>query len=203
MDSDIDIAVRNVRESLVALYPNLDFEHIKRVKLTDILEQLKNDFPKFSDKFTQVHGSSFISPDGGFLYAVNKNGERRLILVAEAKRQGTNDARAEEGLPEQAKGNAIERLGKNVIGLRAMFKAEGIFPFVCFGHGHDFRDESSIVDRVKTINDFFPLNEIFVVKKHLPFEPGSMFFRYEPWKVEEMTKIMLKIAVEAINYKFV
>lgn len=86
------------------------------------------------------------------MYAINQNGERRLILVPEVKRQGTNDARAKEGLSKQSLENAIERLGKNVVGLRAMFKSEGIFPFVCFGNGHDFRDETTIVDRVKTIN---------------------------------------------------
>lgn len=54
------------------------------------------------------------------------------------KNQGTNDRRAREGLPRQAKGNAIERLGKNVIGLRAALMRESIFPFVCFGYGCDF-----------------------------------------------------------------
>jgi len=54
------------------------------------------------------------------------------ILIAEVKNQGTNDLRAKEGLPKQAKGNAIERLGKDLIGLRTALMRESIFPFVCF-----------------------------------------------------------------------
>lgn len=203
MDSDISVAVKRVQKLLVSRYPKLRFEHVKTVKLIDIVDQLKKQYPAFADKFASVRETSFIRPDGGFLYAINQNGERRLILVPEVKRQGTNDARAKEGLSKQALGNAVERLGKNVVGLRAMFKSEGVFPFVCFGNGYDFRDETSIVDRVKTINDFFPLNEIFVVKQYLPFEPGSMFFRYKPWMIEEMKEIMLKIAIQAIEYRFV
>lgn len=202
-DKDIDVAVQLLVENLRLKYPTLTFEHSKRLLLSDIIEQLKRQFPNLADKFTAIRDSSFIKPDGGFLFAVNPNGERRLILVSEVKRQGTNDARLEEGLRKQALGNAIERLGKNVIGLRAIFKAEGIFPFVCFGNGYDFRDESSIIDRVKTINDFFPLNQIIVRKDYLPFEPASFFFRYEPWTVEEMVEIMLQVCSISIEYKFV
>src|SRR5581483_11232911 len=110
---------------------------------------------------------------------------------------------AEEGLPNQAKGNAIERLGKNLIGIKAIFKNEGVLPFVCFGQGHDFQEGSSILDRVITMNEFFPLNTIFVEKDHLPFEPVSMYFRYEDWTVDEMAALLFQIARRAIEYKFV
>jgi hypothetical protein len=53
--------------------------------------------------------------------------------------------RAQEGLQKQAKGNAIERLGKNVIGFRTALLHESIFPFVCFGGGCDFAPDSSLV----------------------------------------------------------
>ena len=36
--------------------------------------------------------------------------------------------------------NAIERLGKNVIGFRTALLNEAIFPFVCFGDGCDLKD---------------------------------------------------------------
>ena len=41
-----------------------------------------------------------------------------MILISEVKSQGTNDAREKEGKSKQAMGNAIERLGKNMIGFR-------------------------------------------------------------------------------------
>jgi len=57
-------------------------------------------------------------PDGGILYIVTKDEQKYPILITEMKNQGTNDLRLKEGKKKQAKGNAIERLGKNVIGFR-------------------------------------------------------------------------------------
>jgi hypothetical protein len=50
----------------------------------------------------------------------------------------------------------IERLGKNVIGFRTAMLKEDIMPFVCFGYGCDFEEQSSILDRVVTIAMFGP-----------------------------------------------
>jgi len=203
MDRDIARAVYNVILVLEQTYPKLTFELIPRLMLTEIIAQLKRQYPKYSKEFTTVLPTSFIRPDGGLLYALNERGDRRLILVSEVKRQGTNDQRELEGLPQQAQGNAIERLGKNLIGVRAIFKNEGALPFVCFGSGHDFKEDSSIVDRVKTMNEFFPLNKLFIEKDFLPFEPVSMFFRYEVWTADEMAEIMLQIAKRSIEYTFI
>lgn len=203
MDRDIDIAVNVVIEDLKNKYPELDFEHQKQMLLSDIVSMLSQQFPEYSKHFKYEMSSSFIKPDGGFLFAKNKRGERRIILVAEVKRQGTNDKRVKEGLKIQAKGNAIERLGKNLIGIRAIFKNEGVLPFICFGSGVDFKEGSSIRDRVITMNEFFPLNQIFVEKDYMPFEPVSMLFRYEEWTVEDMVKQMEEVANRAIEYKFI
>lgn len=203
MDKDIDIAVHSVITQLEEEYPTLVFTHEKRMMLSDIIAMLSKQFPEYASYFTTNLESSFIKPDGGFLFATNKQGERRLVLVSEVKRQGTNDARKEEGKPIQAMGNAIERLGKNLIGIRAIFKNEGVLPFVCFGHGYDFKEGSSILDRVVTMNEFFPLNQLFVEKDFLPFEPVSMLFRYEAWTPEEMTQVLYQVAKRAIQYKFV
>lgn len=203
MDKDIDVAVKQVVAVLEERYPDLIFEHQKRMKLVDIIAMLSRQYPEYATLFGTPLETSFISPDGGFLFATNKQGERRLVLVSEVKRQGTNDARKLEGLKKQAMGNAIERLGKNLIGIRAIFKNEGVLPFICFGHGHDFSEGSSILDRVLTMNEFFPLNEMFVEKNFLPFEPVSMYFRYENWTIDQMSEKLLDVAVRAIEYKFV
>ena len=202
MDKDIDKAILIVIKIFSEEYPQLDFEYQKTMRLVNIIAMLSRQYPEYAQHFGKPLDSSFISPDGGFLFATNKQGERRIVLVSEVKHQGTNDKRKDEGLPKQARGNAIERLGKNLIGIRAIFKNEGILPFVCFGNGDDFGDGSSIIDRVLTMNDFFALNKIFVKKDFLPFEPSSMLFRYEAWSTEEMVDVMLKIAKEAIEYKF-
>ena len=203
MDKDIIRATDITMAALAKKYPNLEFTWIKSIKLTEVITILSMQFPEYANQFGVPQNSSFISPDGGFLFAKNNKGERRIVLVSEVKRQGTNDARLKEGLEIQAKGNAIERLGKNLIGVRAMFKNEGVIPFVVFGHGWDFRSGSTILDRVLTMNDFFPLNKEFVSKDYLPFEPVTMCFRYEPWSIEEMAKILTKTAISAIENKFV
>ena len=46
------------------------------------------------------------------------------------------------------------------------------------------------------------LNKIFIEKEHLPFEPVSLFFRYEDWSTEEITEILTGISEEAISYYF-
>jgi len=202
MDSDIDVAIRKLIVYLHRKYPHLVLEHKKILPLTEIIADLSRQYPQYAKSFSPVMRESFIKPDGGFLYATDKKGNRKLILVAEVKRQGTNDKRLSEGLPKQAKGNAIERLGKNLTGIRAIFKKESMIPFVCFGSGDDFQKGSTILDRVVTMNDFFPLNEVFIEKEHLPFEPVSMFFRYKDWSTNEMIKIMAGVAEEAISYHF-
>jgi len=107
-------------------------------------------------------------------------------------------------LKKQAKGNAIERLGKNVIGLRTALLYESIFPFVCIGYGCDFVSDSSILDRVSTIAMFGKLN---VTHLHNTgdggrFNRGSFYFREERWSVEEMNNILLDVAERSIYYYF-
>lgn len=202
MDSSISVAVQRLIVLLRKRYPMLSFEHTKRLPLTELIANLSPHYPELKESFAKVMDESFIKPDGGFLYAFDATGKKHLILIAEVKRQGTNDKRLKEGLTKQAKGNAIERLGKNLIGIRAIFKNEAIIPFVCFGSGYDFQPGSTIRDRVITMNEMFPLNEYFITKKHAPFEPVSMFFRYKNWSTKEMVTIMHKIAEAAIQHYF-
>lgn len=125
------------------------------------------------------------------------------ILIAEVKNQGTNDLRAEEGLPQQARGNAIERLGKNLIGLRTALLRESIFPFVCFGYGDDFKAGSSILDRVSTMAMFGKLNTTHLHNEEAgKFNRGSFYFRPEKWSAEEMAVVMRDIAERSVLYYF-
>lgn len=144
-------------------------------------------------------------PDGGILYIQGKTSDRFTypVLIAEVKNQGTNDLRAQEGLSKQAKGNAIERLGKNVIGLRTAVRRESIFPFVCFGYGCDFGVDSSILDRVSTMAMFGKLNATHLHNEEGgKFNRGSFYFRSAPWSVDEMAAIMADIADRSVMYYF-
>ena len=143
-------------------------------------------------------------PDGGILSLKALDGALFPILIVEVKNQGTNDLRREEGLPKQAKGNAIERLGKNVIGFRTAMLAETINPFVCFGYGCDFHEDSSILDRVVTVAMFGPLNKIHLTNEgdNGQFNRGSFFFREKQWTAREMRDVMWTIAERSIFYYF-
>lgn len=112
--------------------------------------------------------------------------------------------RAEEGKKKQAQGNAVERLGKNVIGFRSFLLNENIFPFVCFGDGCDFEPDSSILDRVITIAMFGELNKDHTANEgpNGLFNRGSYYFRRDYWTASEMKEIMLEVARRSIFYYF-
>lgn len=177
--------------------------HQKRWLLKDIVSELRHTYPE-----TEFHyhlPKSSIRPDGGILYIRGQQGDALSypILIAEVKEQGTNVMRAQEGLPKQAKGNAVERLGKNLIGLRTALMRESIFPFVCFGYGCDFEPNSSILDRVTTMAMFGELNKTYLYNEQGGmFNRGSFYFRPEKWSVDEMYDIMKDIAERSILYYF-
>jgi type II restriction enzyme len=193
-----------VLKTINAIESNFDVElvHETKIHLRDIVSHLRAAYPDVT--FNHHFNTSFLLPDGGILYAVSRTGEKHVVLISEAKRQGTNDLRAKEGLKKQAKGNAIERLGKNVTGFRLWMSTEGIFPFVVFGQGVDFADDSSILDRVSTIAMFAPLDTIEVVNvgDETQFNRGSFFFRSDDWSVDEMSEVMTEVVQRSLYYYF-
>jgi type II restriction enzyme len=178
----------------------LAMDHRSDWNLQELISDLRNDFPDVA--FADALPRSSMRPDGGILSIVGRNGRFHPILITEVKNQGTNDLRAAEGLGRQAKGNAIERLGKNVIGFRTGMLSEGIMPFVCFGYGCDFAEGSSILDRVVTIAMFGPLNAINVVPEGEggQFNRGSYFFREPEWTIDEMVEVMYEVASRSVHY---
>lgn len=200
-EKEIIQALRRVEAALKEKHGvTLDF--VERWYLAEIVGDLRKAFPQLD--FHYHFESSHLRPDGGVLFLVNKNDERYPILIGEVKNQGTNDLRIKEGLGKQAKGNAIERLGKNVIGLRTAMMTETIFPFVCFGYGCDFAEDSSILDRVSTIAMFGRLNETHLHEQgpNGEFRRGSFYFREQIWTVDEMAQIMFDIADRSVLYYF-
>lgn len=161
-------------------------------------------------EFNMEFADRTIIPDGGILYLVNNGSQEKFpLVIAEIKRQGTNKERIKEGKQKQAVGNAIERLGKNLTGIRAMMNYEDITPFVCFGWGCDFALETeetgTVRSKVVMMNQFYDLNKIYIFKRDgnsdaNSFSPVSMYFREEPWSVKEMFDIMKEIAETSIRY---
>lgn len=177
--------------------------HEKQWYLQDIINELKPYFPD-TDLYCHFENTS-MKPDGGIL-AIKGSKDNNLtypILISEVKNQGTNDLRAKEGLRRQAQGNAIERLGKNLIGFRTALLRESIFPFVCFGYGCDFEETSPILDRVSTMAMFGRLNKTYLHNEEDGrFNRGSFYFRAEKWTADEMFDIMKDIAERSVLYYF-
>lgn len=200
--SDIIQALQQVVDYISKVFENkVSLVHEPQWYLKDIVAELRQTYPAVD--FHYHFDSSSIRPDGGILYIRGKPDDKLTypILIAEVKNQGTNDLRAAEGLPRQSRGNAIERLGKNLIGLRAALMRENIFPFVCFGYGCDFEEDSSILDRVTTMAIFGKLNTIYLHDEgNGLFKRGSFYFRPERWSVDEMAKIMKDIAERSVLY---
>jgi len=184
-------------------FSGIVLKHQVQWLLRDIVGGLHDAYPEVD--FHYHFETSALRPDGGILFLEPRQAESGVypILIAEVKNQGTNDQRAIEGLPKQAKGNAIERLGKNVIGLRTALLQESIFPFVCFGYGCDFAPDSSILDRVATIAMFGNLNRTYLFSDESgKFNRGSFYFREQPWSVVEMAEVMIDIAERSVQYYF-
>ena len=199
-EKDIIAALRKVEARLHEQHDGLVLKHESQWKLKDIVERLRMNFPDVPFHFN--FETSSMRPDGGILYIEDTKGILFPVLISEVKNQGTNDLRKREGKKKQAKGNAIERLGKNVIGFRAALRNENIFPFVCFGYGCDFAGDSSILDRVVTINMFGELGQtnLYDLGPHGAFDRGSYYFREPRWSIDEMVEIMFDIADRSILY---
>lgn len=195
-------------KALKRVFDGIEKEHhVKLVHssswfLADIVNTLRSGFPdiEWYYKFEKSH----MKPDGGILFLKDKQDNSYPILISEVKNQGTNDLRIKEGKTKQAQGNAIERLGKNVIGFKTATMQESIFPFVCFGYGCDFEDGSSIIDRVVTIAMFSKLNvvRLFSEGSSSDIRRGSFFFRQKKWTEDEMFRIMYEIADRSVLYYF-
>ena len=63
--------------------------HEPKVLLKVIVEHLRIAHPEVD--FEYRFPSSYLLPDGGILYICNKKGDKYVLLISEAKRQGTND----------------------------------------------------------------------------------------------------------------
>jgi type II restriction enzyme len=196
----LDKSVRRVSQKLLSDFEGINLKLDPSLFLKNVVSKLSRSFPDVD--FQYYFDTSSMRPDGGVLSLISKKNTEHIILIAEKKNQGTNDLRSLEGKPKQAKGNAIERLGKNVIGLRTALIDESIFPFICFGDGCDFDHDSSILDRVVTIAMFGHLNKVYLHNQSDKFNRGSFFFRVEEWIEDEMFELCYQIAKQSVYYYF-
>ncbi len=193
-----------VLQKLRKKYPTNRFRHRKKIsklEINSILALINQDYGKYISNI-----NSFIQPDGGVIEMLI-NGRWKVILISEAKKQGTNDIRVEKGLPLQAKGNAIGRIFKNVSEIKNYLKLEKIFPLVLFICGCDFKKGSTIRDRLTSANCHCYLNKLYIYKKeerieeHSSLEPiCSVYVREKEWTIPEVRNILFKAAKISVEY---
>lgn len=212
------LSVVNAVDKIVSEYPNIQFmlytnvkNHIssfkKQSNLTISLDKLTNDILLAKQKrifpdiqFDKTAEPGFINPDGSILFA-KFNGVWKMVCISEHKHQGTNDKRIAEGKPKQAKGNAIERFGKNLSVVRTFMKDENITPYILFADGCDFEKTSSIRGRLWQMNECFGFNQIYVLAKANGYlRPISMFVRKEEWSELEMRNLLYAVCKESLDY---
>ncbi len=212
-DKEIYAAMRDCIKYLESRFKNILDNHYLTFEKEISFESLIS-FPQkigLRKEFDNTFGSRTIKPDGGIIFLKNHDDPEylQIILISEVKRQGTNKQRMAEGKAKQAQGNAIERLGKNLAGIRAALNHEPITPFVCFGSGCDFVEDydqnAFVMSKVAMMNEFYPLNKTFVFKKDGSsdknfYAPVSMYFREEEWTASEMLDILKEVGETALRF---
>lgn len=180
-----------------------------KISYGDLMKIIKDG--KTRNEFDSTFVKRTIKPDGGVIYLKKDDDTEflKIVLISEVKKQGTNDLRQKEGKKKQAQGNAIERLGKNLIGIRAALNHHQITPFVCFGHGCDFKfdygSDDFVMSKVSMMNEFYKLNRTYVFKQdgssdRNHFSPVSMYFKEDEWTEDEMFGILKEIGETALRY---
>ena len=214
-------AAKHVFERLVVLFPEFHFRHRAKISKNEINQKLNQINPSLG--LTQFVSKSSVKPDGGLIEVKDTNGEWRVVLVSEAKKQGTNVERIKEGLGKQAQGNAIERTHKNIAELKNYMLGERYFPYVVFMHGSDLTTETlrvkepsgeiidlhptSIPDRLTAASYGMPVNTPYcenIFAEHIDgtqimLQIASLYMRNDPWTHQEMVDVMVEIATQALT----
>ena len=107
-EEDVIKALKLVEARLVKKFERkIVLTHSKEWRLRDIVGELRQYYPDV--EFHHHFNTSAIRPDGGILFIRNnrESAFRCPILIPEVKNQGTNDRRAQEGKPRQARGTPL------------------------------------------------------------------------------------------------
>jgi hypothetical protein len=184
-----DVKVRDVmiqlHSYLVEKYPGHIFIIKNTIKQTEISKNI-------NPKYQSSNIKSTIRPDGGILYM---DGEP--ILSTEAKKQGTNNKRCEEGKKPQAMGNAIERAHKNHNELKNLFDPFPYYPYIVFCYGCDFRQGSSIIDRLSAMTYYDSFNTLHIKDTIVEKTMGSMVL------IERYKKASVFVQEEPYTFKYI
>ena len=198
-----DVKVRDVMEKLCVdlgvLFPEQKIEIKKSISQEVIAHTFNPEYRKSNPK-------SCIRPDGGVLFIDDKP-----VLSTEAKKQGTNAIRCDEGLKKQAMGNAIERAHKNYNEIKNLFHPYPYTGYILFGYGCDFQPGSSIVDRLSAMTYYDEFNKLHIKDSIINTQVGdvvfterhkkaSVYLQVEPFTFDFMYDVCLKAVHEVLQF---
>ena len=149
-DVKIQDVMKKILDHCKIHYPDKTWSLHKSFQQTEIAK-------KINSGYIPEYKLSGIRPDGGILYM-----NEHPVLVTEAKKQGTNNLRQQEGKKKQAKGNAIERAHKNYNELKNLFDNYSYFPYLIFAYGCDFEKGCSIIDRCAAMTYYDSYNTLHI-----------------------------------------
>lgn len=152
-DMDVSDLSLIAKEFLEKEYTQLSFRYRKSVSKKEINETLRTIDPELGQ--TLFVEDSSIKPDGGIIEVKDDNGNWRVILVSEAKRQGKDIENIKQGKQVGTNndqdimnaGNAIERAHKNISEIANFMLKETYFPYVLFLEGSNFLTQDVVVTR--------------------------------------------------------
>jgi type II restriction enzyme len=142
-----------VIEHLQKEYPQLSFSHRTSITKEEINVALKKAHAELGQTLFVTNSS--IRPDGGIIEVKDDNGDKRIVLVSEAKHQGKDIQNIKQGKlvgtknnqDLMAAGNAIERSHKNISEIANFMLSESHFPYVLFLEGSNFLTETLSITR--------------------------------------------------------
>ena len=161
------VASNIVWEAIMKKYPNLEFNNLTTLGLSDLnakyaityinrglkLVDLPERKLRALQGFDSAHG---IKPDGGIFFVKSKKDDfNHIIAVLEVKHQGEYDGYTpisdsdwkkrgrdhsipRRERPPQAQGNAIERFAKNANAIKTLTSFYGYNPYIVIAEGFDF-----------------------------------------------------------------
>ena len=152
-DMDVSDLSLIAKEFLEKEYTQLSFRYRKSVSKKEINETLRTIDTELGQ--TLFVEDSSIKPDGGIIEVKDDNGNWRVILVSEAKRQGKDIENIKQGKQVGTNndqdimnaGNAIERAHKNISEIANFMLKETYFPYVLFLEGSNFLTQDVVVTR--------------------------------------------------------
>lgn len=186
----------------VRIHDDWEFMHLDTISMNLVVLKLRNEgVPYSATKHLTIPNPKGkipeIKPDGGCVATVKRNDNGEIIswfplVVSESKHQGSPYK------PEQAKGNAIERVFKNYNVMVNICRNDRITPFACFCQGCDM-DNEYVKNKLRQGFNC-DIGSQSIKTDDYNFRKPQIWAREETWTSEEIYEKIKSCALEAYEY---